>query len=70
MEIGNFVFNETKIKGVYIIERDTAEAPSHDDADWGDNIYSNGAFEKTVTDGYKVLWFKVKDTENRRQYKV
>ena len=55
------VKDDDDVKGVYVIESSTAPASN---ADWGSNIYLNGAFEYTTSDGAKTLWFKIVDGED------
>ena len=55
------VTDDDGISAVYVVGTD-GTSPS-DSTDWGSNIYSNGAWEYTASEGYSVLWFKVVDSE-------
>lgn len=56
------VSDDDGVTALYVIESESEPA----ETDWtsATNVYSNGAWEYTVSeDGYKVLWFKVVDSD-------
>lgn len=51
------------ISALYVVATDGTE-PATSKWNSASNIYSNGAWEYTASEGESVLWFKVVDTEN------